>query len=155
MGDMRILACLISSLMIAAPSLACSCLPAETAGQQAARADLVFIGRVIHTGPVGDDRPWWRRLVDRDSAPPPPAHRRQITTFQVDRLLKGDGDPGNVAISHLPGLRSEDCGLDFHGRAPQVILAFRRAQGGYATSTCHRARFPEAVFRDALEPDAR
>lgn len=138
------------SLLAAMPAEACSCLRHDTAREQVESADIVFVGRVIHSGPKADPRPLWRRIIDwrgRDA----PDHRHQITTFQVDASLKGAIE-GDIAIRHLPGVHSATCGVDFDGRQRRVVLAWQRPEGGYSTSACHLPQFSEAEFRAGIAP---
>jgi hypothetical protein len=131
------------------PAQACSCLVFDSAGEQAESADIVFIGRVIHSGPVADPRPRWRRWLGwrgREA----PDHRQQITTFQPEEVLKGTLR-GDIAISHPPGVQRAACGIDFPRNEPIVVLATRSAQGaGFITSACYRAGFSAQAYASAL-----
>jgi hypothetical protein len=138
--------------LIALPALACSCMRAESAAQQAETADIIFIGRVIDAGPVGDQRGWWKQFSDWVTGQPEPMMIEDITTFQVDEVLKGA--PGeNVAIRHVNGAHSATCGVRFERGEALLILAYRRHdESGYATSLCSLPQFSEQEFRDALAP---
>lgn len=147
---LRLLALAAAALLIAAlPARACSCLGHDSAAEQAASADLIFIGRVIDTGPERDPRGFWKRLDDWTKNRPPP-HRQTLTTFQVDEALKGD--PGrNITLRHSSGAQGgADCGLDFPRGEALLIIAFRDHDGGYATSLCSMPQFPPEAFREAL-----
>lgn len=138
----------VFALFLIMPAQACSCLGADSAAEQAESADIVFIGRVLHSGPQADTRPLWRRWLDwrgREA----PAHGRHVTTFQVDEVLKGR-IRGDIAIGHLPGIRAGECGVDFAGRHARLVLAWDDPGGGYSTSICSLPRFPEPEFRAAL-----
>lgn len=136
-------------LLIALPAMACSCMRAETAAEQSENYELVFIGTVIDTGQARDPRTFWQRNWDWMRGRPAPDFRDTITTFQVDEPLKGE--PGrNIAIRHLGGEFGAACGVSFSQGRQLVILAYPRADGGYATSVCAMAQFSEDDYRDAL-----
>ena len=140
----------LALFLVALPALACSCMRAESVAQQAETADIVFIGRVIDTGPAGDRRGWWKQFTDWVTGKPEPMMIEDITTFQVDEVLKRD--PGeNVAIRHVNGAHSATCGVSFPRGEPLLILAYRRHdESGYSTSLCSLPQFSEQDFRDAL-----
>ena len=138
----------IAAIMVALPARACSCLGYDSAFEQGEAADIVFVGRVIHSGPEADRRPLWRRVLDWRSREAP-AHRRHVTTFQVDEALRG-APAGDIAIGHLPGVHAASCGVDFSGRERRVVLAWQTPEGGYSTSACHLPQFSEADFLSAF-----
>ncbi|MCI4644092.1 MAG: hypothetical protein MRY64_04855 [Hyphomonadaceae bacterium] len=140
----------LALLLAALPALACSCMRAESAAAQAETADIVFIGRVIDSGPVGDPRGWWKQVSDWATGRPAPRMIEDITTFQVDEALKGA--PGrNVPIRHVNGNHSATCGVSFPRGEAVLILAYRQHDGsGYATSLCSMPQFPVEEFRAAL-----
>lgn len=149
---LRLLVLAAAVLVVAAlPASACSCLGHDSAAEQAEDAELIFIGHVIDTGPERDPRGLFKRFDDWTKNRPPP-YRQHITTFQVDETLKGE--PGrNIALRHSSGAHGgADCGLDFPRGEPVLIIAFRSADGGYATSLCSMPQFPVEAFRDALSP---
>lgn len=123
---------------------------AQSAAEQADNADIVFIGRVIDSGPEGDPRGWWKRLSDWTLRRPAPMLVHDITTFQVDEALKGD--PGeNIAIRHINGDYSATCGVSFRRGEAILILAYRQHDGsGYSTSLCSMPQFSVDEFRAAL-----
>lgn len=145
----RFLVATLLSILLALPALACSCLRAESAAEQAETYELVFLGTVIDTGAARDPRNVWQRNWDWMRGRPAPDFRDTITTFQVDETFKGQ--PGrNIAIRHLGGEHSAACGVDFLIARQQVILAYPRAEGGYSTSLCAMPQFSQDDYRDAL-----
>lgn len=139
----------IALFLIALPALACSCMRAESAAEQAESADIIFVGRVIDSGPA-EKRGWWKQFTDWVTGQPEPMMLDDITTFQVDEVLKGA--PGeNVAIRHVNGAHSATCGISFPRGEALLILAYRRHdESGYSTSLCSLPQFSEEEFRDAL-----
>lgn len=111
---------------VAAPALACSCLPPPSAADQLARADVVFKGVA-----VGE-------TVGR---------RGQATTqFRVQEMFKGR-PADRIFVSHR--LDSAACGVRFQPRASVVVIADRAENGTLRTSLCSAAAFPEAQYRRA------
>lgn len=145
----RFLASIFVASCVCLPAMACSCMIPETAAEQAEGYELVFFGTVIDTGEARDPRNVWQRNWDWLRGRSAPDFRDTITTFQVDETFKGQ--PGrNIAIRHLGGAYSAACGVSFLRGRQQVILAYPRADGGYATSSCAMPQFSEDAYREAL-----
>lgn len=135
----------LAALISALPAMACSCLRFESAAEQAQSAELIFIGRVIDSGPERDPRTRMKRLGDWWAGRPPPV-RGHITTFQVDEALKGT-PARNISLHHLPSTLSSQCGIDFRRGQALLVLAYPRTEGGYGTSLCALPQFPTESFR--------
>lgn len=129
-----LLAGLGAVMFVGAPAMACSCLGFETAEQQMSAVDLVFEGQVINIAQEKDRRSFWQRITGKRVT------RRTITTFQVNRPIKGK--PGrNIAIVHMSGEHSASCGTSFPTGRPLVVLAYKSFEGEYGTSLCTQAQF--------------
>ena len=143
----RILILAALSAFATAPALACSCMLPDSADQQMQGADLVFEGQVINVAPEKLQLTWWQRVQRVVLGPPEFEYRRDVTTFQVSREIKGK--PGmNIAIVHLPGQYSATCGTSFARDETHVVIAYKGAEDGYfTTSSCSRAFFPNEAYQ--------
>jgi hypothetical protein len=121
-------------LVTAAPAAACSC-PAESEAQQAARADVVFVGTLVgsRVDPSVLTREYRQReeqrikeLKDRFGQSvmvlrePDPV----VLTFEVSRVYKGAVGKRQEIVSRMSNDSCES-GRGFAGRGPFLILAWR------------------------------
>lgn len=133
---MRLTALVLGSALaaVAAPALACSCLPPPSAAAQLESADVLFKGTPIRStsSPRGD----------------------ATTTFRVQEVLKGR-PAREITIRHR--LDSAACGVRFQPRASVLVIANQGEGGALRTSLCSSPRFSEAEYRRAAQgrPPAR
>lgn len=111
---------------VAAPALACSCMPPESAAAQLEGADVLFRGVPIS------------RSVD--------ARGEAVTQFRVQDVIKGRRTD-RIGIRHR--LDSAACGLQFAPRASVLVIANVGEGGALRTSLCAMPRFSEAEYRGA------
>lgn len=143
----QIIFALAAFVFIATPAHACSCMFPESAEKQMEYSDLVFEGQVINVAPEKLNLSWWQRVRRAVFGPPEFEMRNEVTTFQVNREIKGTAGQ-NIAISHLPGQFSATCGISFRPGETYVILAYKSADSGkYSTSLCSSAAFPNEAYQ--------
>ncbi|MCC7268774.1 MAG: hypothetical protein IT546_15750 [Caulobacteraceae bacterium] len=111
---------------VAAPALACSCLPPASAAAQLEAADVMFKGVPISSS----------------------SNRRgeAVTKFRVQEVLKGR-PAREITVRHR--LDSAACGMRFARGAPALVIANAGEGGALRASLCTAARFPEAEYRRA------
>lgn len=144
---------LAAGLLGSVPAWACSCLGFNSAQEQISAVDLVFEGQVINVALEKDRRGVLQRVVSWFGGGNRARMRMTITTFQVNRAIKGDAGR-NIAIRHLAGEYSATCGTDFPRGEPIVVLAYARAPGDYGASLCSQAQFTLDDYVAASEADA-
>lgn len=109
-----------SALLVAGAAWACSCRPYNSAAEQFAQADVMFVGRVVST-------------TERD--------RRSATTrFEVLRTLKGQRRT-DVDIRHPFNDGGAGCGVEFRPGQTVTVIA-HEGEDGLATNLCAMPRFP-------------
>lgn len=113
---------------IAAPALACSCVPPGSAAAQMQSADVVFKGVPVSrtSNPRGD----------------------ATTVFRVQEVLKGR-PAGQLTVRHR--LDSAACGVNFEPRRSVLVIANAGEGGGLRTSLCSMPAYPEAEYRRAAQ----
>lgn len=82
---------LLLATLCPAAAFACTCIPPGSPEQEAARADHVFVGRVVSTRPV-ETLSWWRRLLVRVGLSDPPEQQgwpEYTVSFRGVEALKG------------------------------------------------------------------
>lgn len=141
-----VISALVAAL-VAGPALACSCLYPESPEAQMEGADLVFEGQVINVAPEALQLTWWQKVQRAVMGPPEFEMRREVTTFQVSREIKGEAGR-NIAIVHLPGEFSATCGTSFRSGETYIVLAYESSGDGlYSTSSCSRAAYPNEAYQ--------
>jgi len=141
----------ILALTATAPAFACSCLFPESAEQQLDQAGIAFIGTVIDTG-VKEDKPaWWHWLTPWRDRPAPAWDAEHVTTFQIDRMLKGPNTLDTITFVH--GVSGAACGVRYQTQQSGVFIGYEQSDGYYSTSLCSSARFPEENFIKAVEAE--
>lgn len=129
------------------PAFACSCMFPDSAKAQVEGSDIVFEGQVIKVAPEKLRLSWWQRIRRAVLGPPEFEMRNDVTTFQVNREIKGKAGQ-NMAISHLPGEFGATCGISFRPGETYVILAFETTEPGvYSTSLCSSAAYPSEDYQ--------
>jgi len=159
-SKMRVLACLsifkialiVAGLALSAEhAAACSCMRAANAEQQAAGADLIFVGTPTAsetTSPEKPKRSFWQRVQFWKPAPPAPVLRFQSremsTSFSVEIVLKG---PESTAITiHTTAPDGANCGMSFRQATSHLVLAYQSKDGVYRTNACTAPQFSRAEF---------
>ncbi|MEO0466776.1 MAG: hypothetical protein AAF216_09550 [Pseudomonadota bacterium] len=140
----------IVSLAMAPAAFACSCMQYQSASEQAEAADVIFVGHVVDAGPARDTRGFFQRLQDWSTGHKP--MRDEITTFQVDRVIKGGVD-GDLSIRHLPGIHSATCGVSFPKGQEVIVLAYSGSDGQLTTSLCSWPQFTADAFVESTQSD--
>lgn len=121
-----------SAVLFAGDALACSCLRPESAAQQMADAQLVFIGRVERTTPRGNDG-------------------MAVTRFAALRTLKGEHQASRTIEHHTV---SATCGVTYTPDSYVIVIA--GAEGGrLSTSLCQQAGFDWSDYVAAADTPQR
>ena len=156
MNIYRIAILTIGLILSAGQALACSCAPYPSAAAQAESAPLIFVGTPmasldVSPAPPPVKRSVWQRLKFWKPAPEPDPYRIKslATTFQVTRVLKGDPSE-QVIIHHLSHDSGSLCGVSFSEGVEQLILAYEREDGTFATNLCSSPQFPLSDFEAVL-----
>lgn len=120
-----------ASALAATAAWACSCVRYDSAAQQLAEADVMFVGRLtsFSNHAMGDDYP----------------HAMHMARFEVRRTIKGEALPTR-AVMHATDAAM--CGVRFAARRDYAILA-RVQDGVLTTSACHAPQFPLADYERA------
>lgn len=134
----------VATILSTAPALACSCMFPESAQQQMESASVTFIGAVIDTGPREVKRPWWHWLTPWNERVQPEWDAEHVTTFQVDRMLKGPSTLDTITFVHRTD--GAMCGMSFSPQQSGVFIGFERSDGLYSTSLCASAAFSPEEF---------
>jgi hypothetical protein len=106
------------------PAITCSCTSFPSARAHIDAAEVIFVGRVIGT----------REL----------SQQRLLTEFVVLEELKGDV-PQRVGIEHP----AQGCRVDYTPDASELVFA-NTLNGALSTSLCMAPQFTEAEYREAL-----
>lgn len=141
-------------MAISAPANACSCLFPESAAAQLDRAGVAFIGTVIDTGPKEVKTPWWHVFAPWREKPKPNWDAEHVTTFQVERMLKGPDTLDTMTFVH--GVSGAACGVSYRTQQSGVFIGYQNSDGFYSTSSCSSARYSEEEFiavADALQAE--
>ena len=109
-----------------------------------AHANVTFIGTVVDTGPRQVKRPWWHWFTPWDERVEPDWDAEHVTTFQVNRMLKGPNTLDTITFVHPTD--GAMCGMSFTPQQSGVFIGFERSDGYYSTSLCSSAAFPEEDF---------
>lgn len=141
----------LAALIFVYPAFACSCLFPESAEQQLENSNLVFIGTVIDTGPRDIKRPWWHWFTPWEERVETEWDAQHITTFQVDRMLKGPDTLDTITFVH--GVSSAACGVRYQSQQSGVFIGYEQSDGYYSTSLCSSARFPAEDFIAVIESE--
>lgn len=145
----KYLASALSAFVFAGPALACSCVFPSSADEQLENSGLVFIGTVIDTGPRVDIRPWYAWMTPWHEKTQSPWDAERVTTFQVDRMLKGPATKDVITFVHR--VSSPTCGVRYSLQQSGVFIGYEKSDGLYGTSLCISARFTEEEFIAAAE----
>jgi len=140
----KFVAASLGALTLASQAFACSCLFQETAEQQFDKAEILFIGTVVDTGPRQIKRAWWHWFTPWDDLVEPEWDAEHVTTFQIDRMLKGPETLDTITFVH--GVSSAACGIRFETQQAGVFIGYTQSDGYYSTSLCSSARFSESEF---------
>lgn len=158
MNIYRIAILTVGLIFSAGQALACSCAPYPSAAAQAENTPLIFLGTPmasvdVSPAPPPVKRSVWQRLQFWKPAPEPDPYpiTSLATTFQVTRVLKGDPSE-QVTIHHLSHDSGSLCGVSFSEGVEQLILAYARPDGSFATNLCSSPQFPLSDFEAALAP---
>ena len=121
-------ALIVASTLAAGAAWACSCVRYDSAAQQLAEADVMFVGRMtsFSNHAMGDDHP----------------HAMHMARFEVSRTIKGEALPIR-AVLHATDTAL--CGVRFSADRDYTILA-RVQDGVLTTSACHAPQFPLADY---------
>ena len=122
----------------AAPALACSCAPSESAEAQAGRYDFVAVVKVDQTWDLEDEKTG------------PFIIGSSLTLMHVQSVLKGEMARYVVVKALDPGMPA--CGIHFREDAEILLLATGK-DGAYTASMCDLPQFSLAEFEAALEDD--
>lgn len=124
----RLVALTLGSILsaVAAPALACSCVPPASAAAQLDAADVVFKGVPMSSSSN--------------------ARGDATTQFRVQEVLKGR-PASQITIRHR--LESAACGVRFQPRASVLVIAKAGEGGALRTSLCASPNLPEAEYRRA------
>ena len=116
---------------------ACSCVRYDSAAQQLAEADVMFVGRMtsFSNHAMGDDHP----------------HAMHMTRFEVRRTIKGEALPTR-AVMHA--VDEAMCGVRFSADRDYTILA-RLQDGVLTTSACNAPQFPLADYERAARAEGK
>jgi hypothetical protein len=127
-----LLAALVAvSALAAGAAWACSCVRYDSAAQQLAEADVMFVGRMtsFSNHAMGDDYP----------------HAMHMARFAVSRTIKGEALPVRAVMHAVDGPM---CGVRFTPDRDYTILA-RLQDGVLTTSACSAPQFPLADYERA------
>jgi len=131
-----ILAALVAvSTLAAGAARACSCVRYDSAAQQLAEADVMFVGRMtsFSNHAMGDDH----------------SHAMHMARFEVSRTIKGEALPTR-AVMHA--VDTAMCGVRFAADRDHAILA-RLQDGVLTTSACNAPQFPIAEYERAARAE--
>ena len=134
----------ILAFTMSAPALACSCLPPPSAQDQFDSSEIMFIGTVIDSGPKKDIRPWYAWMTPWHEPSLTPWDAEQVTTFQVDRMLKGPNTLDTITFAH--GVSGASCGVVFSTQQSGLFIGYKRTDGFYSTSLCSMPFFSDEEF---------
>lgn len=128
-ASLRLAAICAGAAILAAPAIACTCPPLESAAEQAGEADLVAVAKV------------GARRETRSGV---------TTAFTLSEVLKGSALAGDeiAVMSARPG--NPACGILWSEGEETVLLASASDTGGYSAWMCSRPQFSAAEFRSAL-----
>ena len=114
---------LVACLMFGAEtSLACTCAPAKSAGQELERATAVFSGKVIEIRRHGQAEDIFGRVE---------------VVFRVGRAWKG---VESRTLSVFTSAQSAACGYGFREKRTYLVYAHGNAGGRLSTGICSRTR---------------
>lgn len=112
-------------------------------------SSVTFIGTVIDTGPKEIKRAWWHWFTPWDDRIAPEWDAEHVTTFQVDRMLKGPDTLDTITFVHR--VDGAMCGVMFAPQQSGVFIGYEQSDGYYSTSLCSSAAFPAEDFITATE----
>lgn len=115
-----LIAAVAASALAAGAAWACSCIRYNSAAEQLAQADVMFVGRVLATTEVSSGR--------------------AETRFEVLRTLKGPAS-GEAEIGHTINDGGAACGVDFEAGETVAVIAYEH-EGRLQTNLCSMPQFP-------------
>jgi len=151
----RIIVLVTALALGAGQAFACSCARADSAEQQAAGYELIFVGTptaITTIAPAPPKRSFWQRLQFWKPAPEPVDLRWQpvelSTDFSIESVLKGPQSASVTIRTTEPD--GANCGTSFQEQEVYLILAYRSDDGIYRTNSCSWPQFSRAEFEAAL-----
>lgn len=123
-----LIAAVAASALTAGAAWACSCIRYNSAAEQLAQADVMFVGRVIATTELNPGR--------------------AETRFEVLRMFKG-APSGETAVGHTINDGGAACGVEFDAGETVAVIAHER-DGRLVTNLCSMPQFPLQDF-EALD----
>lgn len=120
MRTLLILAVASASALAAGAAWACSCMRFDSAAEQLAQADVMFVGRVLDT---------------TETAP-----QQATTRFEVVSTLKGSVHD-TVEIRHTVNDGGAACGVQFEVGQTAPVIAYE-TDGRLHTNLCSMPQFP-------------